>query len=105
MLQRYQYLDYSCTNVKRHCTLRKDSKETTSYSISPNPTSSQLPLRCNRNTSFAAQTFTFTFRHLPYKKTLASMRALRYHGNKDIRLDEIPEPELRPGWVKIKNGW
>lgn len=33
------------------------------------------------------------------------MRALRYHGNKDIRLDEIPEPELRPGWVKIKNGW
>ena len=33
------------------------------------------------------------------------MRALRYHGNKDIRLDELPEPELRPGWVKIKNGW
>ena len=33
------------------------------------------------------------------------MKALRYHGNKDIRLDEIPEPELRPGYVKIKNGW
>ena len=33
------------------------------------------------------------------------MRALRWHGNQDVRLDEIPEPELRPGWVKIKNGW
>ena len=33
------------------------------------------------------------------------MRALRYHGNKDVRLDEIDEPKLRPGWVKIKNGW
>ena len=33
------------------------------------------------------------------------MRALRFHGNKDIRLDEVPIPELRPGWVKIKNGW
>lgn len=33
------------------------------------------------------------------------MRALRYHGNQDLRLDEIPVPELRPGWVKIKNGW
>lgn len=33
------------------------------------------------------------------------MRALRWHGNRDIRLDDIPEPELRPGWVKIKNEW
>jgi threonine dehydrogenase-like Zn-dependent dehydrogenase len=33
------------------------------------------------------------------------MRALRYHGNKDVRLDEIQAPTLRPGWVKIKNGW
>ena len=33
------------------------------------------------------------------------MRALRFHGNKDIRLDEIPIPELRPGWVKVKIGW
>lgn len=33
------------------------------------------------------------------------MKALRFHGNKDIRLDEIPEPQVRPGWVKIKNGW
>ena len=33
------------------------------------------------------------------------MRALRFHGNKDIRLDEIPEPKPRAGFVKIKNGW
>lgn len=33
------------------------------------------------------------------------MRALRWHGNKDVRLDEVPEPELRPGWVKVKNAW
>ncbi|KAK5697108.1 hypothetical protein LTR17_024014 [Elasticomyces elasticus] len=33
------------------------------------------------------------------------MRALRYHGNRDVRIDEIDEPELRPGWVKIKNEW
>lgn len=33
------------------------------------------------------------------------MRALRFHGNKDIRVDEIDEPRCRPGWVKIKNAW
>ncbi|EXJ90180.1 hypothetical protein A1O3_03249 [Capronia epimyces CBS 606.96] len=33
------------------------------------------------------------------------MRALRFHGNKDVRVDEIPEPALRPGWVKVKNAW
>lgn len=33
------------------------------------------------------------------------MKALRFHGNKDVRLDEIPIPDIRPGWVKIKNGW
>ncbi|POS74033.1 hypothetical protein DHEL01_v207575 [Diaporthe helianthi] len=30
------------------------------------------------------------------------MRALRYYGIKDIRLEDIPEPECRPGCVKIK---
>lgn len=30
------------------------------------------------------------------------MRALRYYGIKDIRLDDIPEPDCRPGCVKIK---
>lgn len=30
------------------------------------------------------------------------MRALRYYGIQDIRLDDIPEPDCRPGCVKIK---
>ncbi|RVX69834.1 hypothetical protein B0A52_05668 [Exophiala mesophila] len=33
------------------------------------------------------------------------MRALRFHGNKDIRVEDIPEPSPRPGWVKVKNAW
>lgn len=30
------------------------------------------------------------------------MRALRYYGHEDIRLDEIEEPQCRPGCIKIK---
>lgn len=30
------------------------------------------------------------------------MRALRYYGIGDIRLDDIPEPDCRPGCVKLK---
>ena len=33
------------------------------------------------------------------------MRALRFHGNKDIRVDSIPVPPLRSRWVKVKNVW
>ena len=33
------------------------------------------------------------------------MRALRFHGNRDVRVDDIPVPELRPGWVKIRNAF
>ena len=33
------------------------------------------------------------------------MRALRFHAAKDIRVDDIPEPQIRPGWVKVKNAW
>lgn len=33
------------------------------------------------------------------------MRALRYHGNRDVRIDDIPEPEVRPGTVKLKVHW
>ena len=33
------------------------------------------------------------------------MRALRLHGARDLRLDDIPEPALRPGTVKIKVEW
>lgn len=30
------------------------------------------------------------------------MRALRYYGNHDIRVEDIPEPEVRPGTAKIE---
>ncbi|KAK3066645.1 hypothetical protein LTR53_016921 [Teratosphaeriaceae sp. CCFEE 6253] len=33
------------------------------------------------------------------------MRALRFHGNRDVRIDNVEEPILRPGWVKVKNEW
>ncbi|QAV69352.1 2,3-butanediol dehydrogenase [Salinibacterium sp. UTAS2018] len=33
------------------------------------------------------------------------MKAARFHGRKDIRIDDIPEPELRPGAVAIDVAW
>ena len=33
------------------------------------------------------------------------MKAARFHGRKDIRIDNIPEPELRPGTVRLKVAW
>ncbi|MEN0139948.1 MAG: 2,3-butanediol dehydrogenase [Rhodococcus sp. (in: high G+C Gram-positive bacteria)] len=33
------------------------------------------------------------------------MRAARFHGRRDIRIDDIPEPELRPGAVKLRVAW
>ncbi|GAA5154090.1 2,3-butanediol dehydrogenase [Pseudonocardia eucalypti] len=33
------------------------------------------------------------------------MKAARYHGRGDIRIDEIPEPEAGPGQVKIAVDW
>ena len=30
------------------------------------------------------------------------MKAIVYHGNKDIRLEDIPEPSPDPGEVKIR---
>ncbi|KAI0456846.1 dehydrogenase [Xylaria acuta] len=33
---------------------------------------------------------------------LIAMRALRYHGPKDLRLESLPEPECKPTQVKIK---
>ena len=33
------------------------------------------------------------------------MRAVRYHGNRDVRIDQIAEPEVRPGTVKIVPEW
>lgn len=29
------------------------------------------------------------------------MKALVYHGNKDLRLEEVPEPQALPGHVKL----
>ncbi len=33
------------------------------------------------------------------------MRAVRYHGNRDVRIDDIPEPMCLPGFVKIAPEW
>ncbi|MFL1377610.1 MULTISPECIES: 2,3-butanediol dehydrogenase [unclassified Nocardiopsis] len=33
------------------------------------------------------------------------MRALRLHGPRDLRVDEVPEPQVVPGTVKIRVGW
>jgi len=33
------------------------------------------------------------------------MKALRWHGRKDIRLDDVPEPVAGPGEVKVKVKW
>lgn len=33
------------------------------------------------------------------------MKAARFHARKDIRIEDIPEPELRPGAVKIDVAW
>ena len=33
------------------------------------------------------------------------MRAARYYDRKDIRIEDVPEPELRPGAVAIDVGW
>jgi (R,R)-butanediol dehydrogenase/meso-butanediol dehydrogenase/diacetyl reductase len=33
------------------------------------------------------------------------MKAARYHGRGDIRIDEVPEPVVRPGQVKVAVDW
>jgi len=33
------------------------------------------------------------------------MRVLRWHGQKDIRVEEVPEPQVGPGQVKVKVKW
>jgi len=33
------------------------------------------------------------------------MRAARFHGRGDIRIDDVPEPDLRPGTVKVRVEW
>ncbi len=34
-----------------------------------------------------------------------TMKAMRYHGRRDLRLDEVAVPELRPNTVRIKVEW
>ena len=33
------------------------------------------------------------------------MKAARYHGKEDLRIEDVPEPETRPGTVKIRPAW
>jgi (R,R)-butanediol dehydrogenase/meso-butanediol dehydrogenase/diacetyl reductase len=33
------------------------------------------------------------------------MRAARYHGRGDVRIDDVPEPDLRPGTVALDVAW
>ena len=33
------------------------------------------------------------------------MKAARYHGKEDLRIEDVPEPETRPGAVKIRPAW
>lgn len=33
------------------------------------------------------------------------MKATRYYGKHDIRTEDIPEPSVKPGYVKVKNEW
>ena len=33
------------------------------------------------------------------------MKAARFHGREDVRIEDIPEPELRAGAVKIDVAW
>ena len=35
----------------------------------------------------------------------ATMNAVRFHGKHDLRYEEIPIPEVKPGQVKIKPAW
>src|SRR5690606_15539870 len=34
-----------------------------------------------------------------------SMKAARYHGKEDLRVEEVPEPVTQPGTVKIRPAW
>src|SRR5262249_55056281 len=33
------------------------------------------------------------------------MKALRLHGHRDLRLDDVDEPQLQPGWSIVEVGW
>ena len=33
------------------------------------------------------------------------MKAAVWYGRKDVRIEEVPEPQVKPGCVKIKISW
>lgn len=33
------------------------------------------------------------------------MKALRFHGHKDLRLEDVEEPEMKPGWSIVEVDW
>ena len=33
---------------------------------------------------------------------MATMNAVRFHGQKDLRFEQVPIPETKAGWVKVK---
>jgi len=43
-----------------------------------------------------------SFNSLP---TMATMKAVRFHGNQDLRLDEIPVAKVGPDQVKVAPEW
>ncbi|KAI0634582.1 chaperonin 10-like protein [Trametes polyzona] len=44
--------------------------------------------------------------HLPSSDLpISTMKAIRYHGPEDVRLDDIPEPKVGPRQVKVKVAW
>lgn len=39
--------------------------------------------------------------NFPNSASMSTMNAVRFHGQRDIRLDQIPIPQVKPGHVKI----
>lgn len=37
-----------------------------------------------------------------HPNSIYEMRAARYYGPGDIRIEDIPEPEIKPGQIKLK---
>lgn len=60
----------------------------------------QSPLICVYEPNFLHQQ-----QYLLTSQSHIIMRALRYYGIQDIRLDDIPEPDCRSGCVKLKPGY
>ena len=42
---------------------------------------------------------------LPEARVARTIRAARYHGNKDIRVEDVPTPALKPGTALVEVEW